>query len=59
MRMVAIISRKAGTGKPTLACSLAVAAQCTGRADVALDTYTQGVARLVSLAATVTLGEIP
>lgn len=42
MRTVAIISRKGGTGKTTLACSLAVAAQADGRAAEILDMDPQG-----------------
>ena len=44
MRTVAIVSRKGGTGKTTLACSLAVAAQTDGRAAVILDMDPQGSA---------------
>ena len=44
MHTVAIISRKGGTGKTTLACSLAVAAQSDGRAAVILDMDPQGSA---------------
>ena len=44
MHTVAIISRKGGTGKTTLACSLAIAAQYDGRAAVILDMDPQGSA---------------
>ena len=44
MRTVAIISRKGGTGKTTLACSLAVAAQSSGLAAAILDMDPQGSA---------------
>ena len=44
MHTVAIISRKGGTGKTTLACSLAVAAQTDGFAAVILDMDPQGSA---------------
>ena len=44
MHTVAIISRKGGTGKTTLACSLAVAAQSSGLASVILDMDPQGSA---------------
>ena len=44
MYTVAIISRKGGTGKTTLACSLAVAAQSDGFAAVILDLDPQGSA---------------
>ena len=44
MHTVAIISRKGGTGKTTLACSLAVAAQQAGVAAVILDMDPQGSA---------------
>ena len=44
MHTVAIISRKGGTGKTTLACSLTVAAQSAGRAAVILDMDPQGSA---------------
>ena len=44
MHTVAIISRKGGTGKTTLACSLAVAAQIDGFAAVILDMDPQGSA---------------
>ena len=44
MRTIAIISRKGGTGKTTLACSLAVAAQSNGLAVVILDMDPQGSA---------------
>ena len=44
MRTVAIISRKGGTGKTTLACNFAVAAQSDGRAAVILDMDPQGSA---------------
>lgn len=44
MHTVALISRKGGTGKTTLACSLAVAAQSDGRAAVILDMDPQGSA---------------
>ena len=42
MHTVAIISRKGGTGKTTIACSLAVAAQSNGLAAVILDMDPQG-----------------
>ena len=44
MHTVAIISRKGGTGKTTLACSLAVAAQSDGFDAVILDMDPQGSA---------------
>ena len=44
MHTVALISRKGGTGKTTLACSLAVTAQLDGRAAVILDMDPQGSA---------------
>ena len=44
MQTVAIISRKGGTGKTTLACSLAVAAQSDGFAAVIVDMDPQGSA---------------
>ena len=44
MHTIAIISRKGGTGKTTLACSLAVAAQSSGIAAVILDMDPQGSA---------------
>lgn len=45
MQTVAIISRKGGTGKTTLACSLAVAAQSDGFVAVILDMDPQGSAK--------------
>lgn len=44
MRTVAIVSLQGGTGKTTLACSLAVAGQSDGRAAVILDMDPQGSA---------------
>ena len=44
MHTVAIISRKGGTGKTTIACSLAVAAQSNGLATAILDMDPQGSA---------------